>query len=236
MFGDAARLDDGRLVARLPIMRPRRGGGPAPSRRCQAAGRATLISRVRNRVDTCLWHRGLADRGLGSVVAAAFKAPVVGAVVLLPPADREDGVAAGCVLILRPQRPTCFSGDEHRLEHRRRRSGRRPDASLQQACTGRFEEGVKRISHFIAKTNSAILLKSIDLIESQRTISKDDERNLEKPRASCSTRRTLACGSAVACDPSRARTGLVPVLARLGVGPLPQRARQARTRPVSSIV
>jgi hypothetical protein len=39
-------------------------------------------------------------------------------------------------------------------------------------------------------------------------------------------RRTLACGNAVACDMSSARSGIVPALARLGVGPLPHPARR----------
>ncbi len=39
--------------------------------------------------------------------------------------------------------------------------------------------------------------------------------------ASCSDRRTLACGSAVARVPSNARPGIVPGLARFGVAPRP---------------
>jgi hypothetical protein len=44
--------------------------------------------------------------------------------------------------------------------------------------------------------------------------------------ASCSDRRTLACGCAVAPRASSARSGIVPVLVGLGVGPLLQPGRR----------
>ncbi len=44
--------------------------------------------------------------------------------------------------------------------------------------------------------------------------------------ASCSDRRTLACGSAVACGMSSARSAVVAALVSLGVAPLPHPARR----------
>jgi hypothetical protein len=49
--------------------------------------------------------------------------------------------------------------------------------------------------------------------------------------ASYSDRRTLAFGSAVACGASSARSGIVPALAHLGVGPLQQPARHGPNSP-----
>ena len=57
-------------------------------------------------------------------------------------------------------------------------------------------------------------------------------RRFERGIASCSDRQTLACGSAVACDMSIARSGIVPALARLGGGPLPHSARRGPPLPV----
>jgi hypothetical protein len=93
------------------------------------------------------------------------------------------------------------------------------------------EEAAGRSSAAIADTNLGIGTNGDANIGQTAPVHPLSFRRFERGIASCSDRRTLVCGSAIACGVSLARPGIVPGLAWPGVGPLQQAARHGPHSP-----